>query len=426
MSTQYFALLDIGGTDLKSAIVQVGSKKLEDIKRRPTPSFISQVGLHWEIDPAELLGACKELLEGLKTKERNFSGLLVSGQMGGWLLTDEDDLPLTNLVSWQDLRSERRAEDGLTFSQKAEQTYGLDWIKGNGNEMRPGLPAVGLFEHFEEHKPSDAPMRFHSIISWVVAALSKEYVFSVHSTDVASSGLYLIHKKAFAKNVLSILRAKLIMPEVKEDIHFVGFSNSLGCPVYSAVGDQQSSLFGAGLNNESTVVNIGTGGQVARLVRGTPGEFAQVRPYFFRNYIVTRTHLPSGRALTAFLQALRAGPINDSDFEWMSQSALEHEPGSARDAVNFEEEIRQLKSVPTAETNEVTASAFIHAVVQRYVEALAQIGHRQEDSLLFAGGVGQKMKALSILIGEMTKSKVIISQTDETTLQGLANLSLFL
>jgi xylulokinase len=379
-----------------------------------------------EIDPVALLGSCKELLEEMNDDQKKFEGLLVSGQMGGWILSDEDDRPLTNVVSWQDLRSERKTEGGPTFFQKAKQAYGFDWIKGNGNEMRPGLPAVGLFGYFEENRFPDAPIRFHSLISWIVAALSKEYVFSAHPTDIASSGLYLIQEKTFAKNVLKILDTRLIMPEVKDGLHIVGFSSILNCPIYSGVGDQQSSLLGAGLNDESTVVNIGTGGQVARLAGQAPGASVQIRPYFHGDYIVTRTHLPSGRALSAFVQALRAGSIIDSDFEWISQSALGHEPGSLRDVVNFEDDIRQLKSVFTKEPKEVIASSVIHAMARKYVEALMEIGHQRDDVLLFAGGVGQRLKALPILISEAAKSKVAISQTEETTLQGLANLSLFL
>ena len=429
MSSRYFALLDLGGTGLKTAMVQVGTNKLENVKRKSTPPFISQEGLEREIDPVALLTSCKELLADMNDRQREFEGLLVSGQMGGWILSDEQDRTLGNLVTWQDLRSLRETEDGLTFSQKAQEAYGPDWIKGCGNEMRPGLPAVALFEHFEHfevNKYPDAPIRFHSLISWIVAGLSEEYVFSTHPTDIASSGLYLIQEKTFAESVLDILKVKLIMPEVKEGLHIVGHSHILNCPIYSGVGDQQSSLLGAGLNAQSTVVNIGTGGQVARLAGGTSGPSAQIRPYFDGDYIVTRTHLPSGLALSAFVQFLRAGSKTDLDFEWMSQSVLEFEPGTPRDVDNFEAEIRQLKTTSTKESKEVIASSVIHAMAQKYVEALAEIGHRRDDVLLFAGGVGQRMKSLPILIGGSTQSKFAISQTEETTLQGLANLSLSL
>lgn len=423
MSSRYFAFLDIGGTDLKSALVEAGTTRLEKISRRAIPPFIPQMGPKREVDPRAVVGACNKLLQEMLGKRNSFVGLLISGQMGGWLLSDEKNQPITNLVSWQDLRSEQKAADGRAISDVAKEVFGSEWLAETGNELRPGLPAVGLFEYFGLWKPADGKIRFHSFISWVAATLSNDYVFSVHPTDIAASGLYQIYRKGFARDVLDQLGTELLMPSVQEDLHIVGYSEVLGCPVYCAVGDQQASLFGAGLDDVSTVVNIGTGGQVARLANESFQESAQVRPYFDSKYIATKTHLPSGRALAAFLQVLRSDSLNEDDFEWMSNAAIESEAGIARDVVNFEREILQLKSAPNSESAETIASSVIHGIVRKYVEALELIGHRKGSPLLFAGGVGQKMKALPILIGDATESRVFISDTDETTLQGLANLA---
>ncbi len=423
MSSRYFALLDIGGTDLKSALVEVGTTRLEKISRRAIPPFIPQMGPKREVDPRAVAGACNKLLQEMLEEGDKFNGLLISGQMGGWLLSDEKNQPITNLVSWQDLRSERKAINGRAISDVAKELFGKEWLAETGNEMRAGLPVVGLFEYFGLQKPTGGKMRFHSFISWVAAALSNNYVFSVHPTDFAASGLYQIYRKTFARDVLDRLGTELLMPSIQEDLHIVGYSGVLDCPVYCAVGDQQASLFGAGLDGVSTVVNIGTGGQVARLANEPFQDSAQVRPYFDSKYIVTKTHLPSGRALTAFLKVLRSDSLSEDDFEWMSDAAIKTETGIERDVVNFEREILQFKSAPNFESVETIASSVIHGIVQKYVEALELIGHRKGSPLLFAGGVGQKMKALPILIGDATESRVFISDTDETTLQGLANLA---
>ena len=151
MSSRYFILLDIGGTDLKLAIVEAGSTILENISRMATPPFIEQLDTKREVDPLALVRSCNDLLIELLGTRDNFCGLLISGQMGGWILSDVRNQPITNLVSWQDLRSEQITPHGRTILEVAKQLYGAEWLLETGNEMRGGLPAVGLFEYFETH-----------------------------------------------------------------------------------------------------------------------------------------------------------------------------------------------------------------------------------------------------------------------------------
>ena len=73
--------------------------------------------------------------------------------------------------------------------------------------------------------------------------------------------------------------------------------------MFTGVGDQQASLYGTELETGKIVVNIGTGGQVAGFQEPSQpkGNF-QVRHYFEGKEIRTITHLPSGRALSAFVE----------------------------------------------------------------------------------------------------------------------------
>jgi sugar (pentulose or hexulose) kinase len=138
----------------------------------------------------------------------------------------------------------------------------------------------------------------------------------MHVTDAAASGFFDVFNNQWDKNLIALAGNGFTFPKVYSELKILGYSKKYDLEVFCGVGDQQASLFGAGLTSDKLVVNIGTGGQVA----GLQGQFEtdgnyQIRPYFNGERIRTITHLPSGRALKAFVEFVFGENASDSDYE---------------------------------------------------------------------------------------------------------------
>jgi sugar (pentulose or hexulose) kinase len=422
MAETFFLLLDLGSTNLKIASVATGTTRLQKIVTAELPEVIENEISIREMYPHQILSLCKEkILEALIPNSK-YSGIFISGQMGGWVLTDTFNRPITNLVSWQDLRSSKD-----TYLTAEENHFNLDIFQDkvflkNGYEMRPGLPILGLLSYLAKEEISEPRIRFHSIISWICAALSKDYRFVVHDTDAAASGFYDILSKTWLNGKFYGAVENLDLPIVTNKIIPIGFNDVVGCLVFCGVGDQQSSLLGINLLESETAINIGTGGQVARLSENFLKSGVQFRPYFQNTTLVTMTHLPAGRMMSAFLQFLK-GSQKDEDFAWMNDQALTKKPIKGLEIKDYNLQISKLLIEDIGMKSERYASGVIYALVLEYCNALAMIGHVPGSVLLFGGGAGTKMSSISKLIGQETKSEVRFATTQETTLQGLANLT---
>ena len=63
-------------------------------------------------------------------------GILISGQMGGWVGTDLRNNPLTNLISWQDQYSKNLNDKQESFFSTIQQTLDPEWFENTGRELR--------------------------------------------------------------------------------------------------------------------------------------------------------------------------------------------------------------------------------------------------------------------------------------------------
>jgi hypothetical protein len=169
-------------------------------------------------------------------------------------------------------------------------------------------------------------------------------------------------------------------------------------------------------------VNIGTGGQVAGLHEevSVPGRF-QIRPYFFDQKIRTITHLPSGRALKAFVEYCFGYPQTSEKFVEFERIGKSHPDVPAIDLANYEKSLRKITEDGLKENREIISSMFFHSLVQVYSRSLDQL--KLPGELLFAGGVGQKVLLIPKELSRSTGRDFTISEMQETTLEGLGKLA---
>ncbi len=423
MKTQYSLLIDVGGTDIKVGVVEDGLSNLVCVERYPTPPFLPTKIGRKEISPADLLLRCKMAISIAERSFGSFTSVALSGQMGCWVLTDHQNNPLTNIISWQDKRVEETIPQRTSSTELADEIYTENGLRLSGNEVRSGLPIFGVYQHFQNNK-IDGKVRFHSLISWVSSQLVTEYPFFVHETDFASSGMYNLKTKKVLNNVEDLFNGKIVFPEVTDN-YLTLEGSKVGQPeFFIGVGDQQASLYGSQLSKKTIVINIGTGGQVATLQLNTAVDSnAQVRPFFNGELIETLTHLPAGRALTAYTKALLTKTSEKLNYElFLNLWVTDFKTVRSRDMVNFEVDVSRLSKSITKQEKQILIEEVVCGYYRSYRDAISKLNYKDCTTLIFAGGVGQKFLSLHRYLGKEFKMNTEIANTNESTLQGLAFL----
>ena len=413
---QYLILLDIGGTFVKTAKIDLLEKN-EQIKFSQSPiiNFIDETAYSREIDPVDLLEQCKfEVSKNINSKE-NIAGIFISGQMGGWILTDEDNKPRTNILSWQDQSVLEYAGKYQDITTYLENDLGREWKFNSGNELRPGLPIISVINKLDDLKLKGT--RIHTLLSFIAANIVTEYEYILTDTDFASTGmLNIFDQRICIPNSLS----SLSVPNISRNTIRIGNLQNTSIPVFTPVGDQQASLHGSGLDAFSIIVNIGTGGQVAKLGTIDDAKENQVRPYFDNKLIITKTHLPSGRLIKNFLKNLFGTEPSEIDFNLLKDIEFNKSKNIFEPISNFTES--HTKYLKGTYGNEKSIEIFLASLSKEYENSIQDLGYSQIKKLIFAGGVGQKIKYISKFIEDKFSLHVEIAQTQETTLKGLANL----
>lgn len=411
-------LLDIGGTYLKSAVLVHDQESPINIRKFSMPRFTEEESERAVIPTAEFFSLIDQAIEIQRENYSNSNRIFVSGQMGGYVIEESGRF---EIVSWQDKRS--------LESKYEKDKYELElWLKTSeafketGSELRPGLPFFSLAITKPYSRHSNTPSPFRSIISFVTSYLTNFEASDMHITDAAASGFYNLRSKTWDDELICKLDSSLVLPSVHTDVTRIGYSSKFLLDVFTGVGDQQASLYGTEMEPGKIVVNIGTGGQVAGFQDPSQsrGNY-QVRPYFNGKEIRTITHLPSGRALSAFVELCFPGEQQPDKYLEFERSCKSPDLTSDIDLVNFKHTLNSLKGNDGKLTADNISSKFFGSLIRSYEDALSELN--LEGELLFAGGVGQKVQTISHELSKVTGRKFSISKAQETTLEGLAKIA---
>jgi hypothetical protein len=154
---------------------------------------------------------------------------------------------------------------------------------------------------------------------------------------------------------------------------------------------------------------------------GFTNDEIQSRPYFKGEFIATKTHLPGGRAITAFLKVIVGNDPTDTDFGWMNDQIDQFAHYSPVDVENFESEILSHKDM-LKEGRDKLASDVLNSITTKYLDVIHKFEPTSAYEILVAGGVGTKMDRIARKVADSLNLKIKYASTEETTLQGLVNI----
>ncbi len=264
--------IDIGTTSICGVIIDTDSAGILKSVTKNSNAFITNCRDFEKIqDVDKIISLAFEILDGLMTEDVKVIG--VTGQMHGIVYTDKDGNAVSPLYTWQDERGNQPYKD-TTYAKF------LSSCTGYGN-------VTDFYNRENGIRPVNAE-NYCTIHDYFVMKLCSLKKAIVHSSDGASFGLYDLKTNSFSYDCDI---------DVTPDYKIAG--SYKGIPVSVAIGDNQASVFSTLADENSILVNVGTGSQVSvisdKIVCSTNIE---TRPYFENKYLLVGAALCGGRAFS--------------------------------------------------------------------------------------------------------------------------------
>lgn len=423
-----YLVLDIGGTFLKGAIADVELGGLRGVRRRGGAALQPTSFGPACLKPAELISEVRKIVRELSSEVSDISGILVTGQMHGWVITDDDLHPLTDVVTWRDDLTALVNGTEVPAVEQLREQLSETVLKSLGNELRTGLPISSLYARKTRGMLPDHGV-VHSLISYVAHALVgtvKTHI--MHDTDAAAHGLMNIAAASWDCEAVEKIQTKdLRLPEISSDVLQIGEDALLGCPVFTAIGDQQASLLGVQLGRHQISLNIATGSQVS-MVSTKPLDSFQTRPYFEGAYLSTVTHIPAGRALNCLVSLVSelSDVRNDEIWQKISDKVKEcRESDLEIDLSFFDSATGNHGFISNIVENNLSVGNIFRAAIEQMAETYHSIVQQMSDQndfdeIVFSGGLTTRFTPLRDSIAvRFPHKKIVDFKGEDASLQGL-------
>ena len=277
--------LDIGTTTISAVVADAGTGKILESRTVKNASVIDGSKLQ---NPEIIIKTVLEIKDELTSKYAPLTAIGVTGQMHGILYLDKDGNHISPLYTWQD-ESGNNAYNGETYSSFLTKT--------TGHTMASGFGLVTHFVNKEEKNVPENAVMLCTIHDYLVMKLTDRKAPIMHSSDAASLGCFDLEKADFDEDALSKIGIdRSFLPEVCNNCVIAG-NDENGTPVSVAIGDNQASVLGSVSDENSILVNIGTGSQVS-VISDAPKDLSdgETRPLNGNKFILVGAPLCGGRS----------------------------------------------------------------------------------------------------------------------------------
>lgn len=293
-------------------------------------SFI-KTGYEWErIQDVEIiLRKTIKLTDELLARYPDAEAIGLTGQMHGIVYVDGKGKHCSPLYTWQDGRGNLPIEPEKTEAEKTEpeksevkksesektEAEELESRKSEPMKLKSEKSLVdsvleetslsaatgyGLVTHLYNLRHGLVPPEaaaLCTISDYLGMTLAGRKTPLVHGSNAASMGFFDSRCLAFCRNALEKVGIDIcILPQLADD--FTSLGTYQGIPVAVAIGDNQASFLGSvGMNKNTVLLNMGTGGQLSVLSNQyfeEPG--IEARPFLEGEYLLVGSSLCGGRA----------------------------------------------------------------------------------------------------------------------------------
>ncbi len=265
--------IDIGTTSICGISADCQSGEILKSVTLSNDSFIETDKAFERIqDSSKILSKVFTLVEELVDEDTVSIGF--SNQMHGILYADKDGNALSPLYIWQDARGNEIYKDGKTYAETIGGFAGYGLVTDFYNRVNKLVPENTAY--------------CMSIGDFATMHLCEKTAPLMHITNGAAFGCFDIKESRFTVDLP-------YLPPITKDFAVVGEYN--GIPVTVSVGDNQASFIGSVKDNDTALINVGTGSQISVICDSADvGEGLEARPFDGEKYLAAGCALCGGRA----------------------------------------------------------------------------------------------------------------------------------
>lgn len=290
--------IDIGTTSVCAVVIGEDGSLLRSLTKQNTFGYAD--GAARMQDACGIAALCREICDELCTQFPAVS-IGVSGQMHGILYLDADGNAASPLYSWQDERGNLLSDDGKT-------TYAQALAEASGYRVATGYGCCSLYYDTKNHAIPQNAVSFCTIGDYVAMQLCGRKTPLLHDSCAASLGLFDLKARRWDDAAAARVELPLsLFPATTGKVEALGKTDG-GVTVYTAIGDNQASVYGSLRDENAFLLNVGTGSQISMI---TPGyvvpAVGEVRPYLGGAYLLAGCPLCGGysyRLLRNFFESV--------------------------------------------------------------------------------------------------------------------------
>jgi len=412
--------LDLGASRIKWVIYSDSGIVESGTFLNPYSKFNNSV----EIKISELGNIIYKLVES-SIIQFNIEKVLVSSQMHGFAIINNNNEFLSEYVSWLD---QRFVSSKSQLFESIKNDLGSSFHSETGMAMKGGLPffnSISVLNFINESE-----IKLISLPEVILMKLGIKTPL-VHSTIFAGTGFYNIRNKTISDDLFKfhslITGKKLIFNDVENSCK--AFETAIaGKPILVSIGygDHQCAVLGSKNDFESISVNLGTGSQVSKIVKSLDrinfsNEF-QYRPFFNNMSLLCKTHIPSGRALNVFVNFLSSistknvwDDIERLSIESLDKASLKFDLANFKDAYKYD----LGGSISLISEDEFTYENFLASLVKTYLFQYVEIINSIDESsksptkkIIFSGGLSKKLLVIESFYKFLFKYDISIASNN--------------
>ncbi len=387
--------IDIGTTSICGVSVDTENGKIIKSLTKSNDSFIKADKSYERIQDTEIImktvySVLSELDDG------DASAIGFSGQMHGILYTDKNGDAVSPLYIWQDERANFEYKDGKSYAEALGCFAGYGLATNFYNEKNGLVP--------------DNAKYLCTVADYAVMKLCGLKKPIVHITNAASLGCFDVEK-----NVFTVKNSKI--PDVTTEFTVAGKYKNI--PVCVALGDNQASFIGSVSDEESALINVGTGSQISWLTEKTVNALGvENRPFDGKRYLAAGCALCGGRAFAMLEKLFReiANLVSDDKVDSMYSYIDKLFEGKTETSLSADCRFCGTRNDPSVRgsisnisEDNFTAADIALSVLNGMSDELYQMyenGGKKADVLVCSGNGMRKNAMLRKIVSDMFECKI--------------------
>lgn len=432
-----YLALDVGSSYIKYTVLDIDNRRIGVIHRCCAPEPKIRSATRYEISPEDIWDLVERVIIQSVFQEDDLAGIVFSTQMHGFILADENKVPLTPYISWQDSRC-LEMHEGVDWLSRLAGLGCAEEMEEAGVGLKPNISMCNLYTVMQENDFSGKQVHFCTLGSYLIWKLTGHNI--CHITNGAPTGLINIVNGDWNRRLIEKLGYEnIVFPGVEKELRPCGICHIEGraITVFPDLGDHQVCVLGSHVRQDDEInISIGTAGLLSIISKDYQWRSGEVRPYFDGMYLNTQRGLFGGRDLEVLVNFFgdvirRVTGADDYQLDiWKAISRVAEKDDDGSSQLEIESNFYKNGSISKITNANFTfvdlMDAIYRKVASEYHTALMEImpAGKRYRGIVFSGGAVRKTHWLKKAIAEELGCQWREVQMEDEAIQGLFRVAL--